>query len=30
MLTLFTLLAPQPQYDDLVREFRVALSRTLN
>ncbi len=30
MLTLFTLLAPQTQYDDLVREFRVALSRTLN
>lgn len=30
MLTLFTLLAGQPQYDDLVREFRVALSRTLN
>jgi putative thioredoxin len=30
MLTLFTLLSPQPQYDDLVREFRVALSRTLN
>jgi putative thioredoxin len=30
MLTLFTLLAGQPQYDELVREFRVALSRTLN
>jgi putative thioredoxin len=30
MLNLFTLLAAQPQYDDLVREFRVALSRTLN
>jgi putative thioredoxin len=30
MLTLFTMLSPQPQYDDLVREFRVALSRTLN
>jgi putative thioredoxin len=30
MLTLFTLLAAQPQYDDLVREFRVQLSRTLN
>lgn len=30
MLTLFTMLAPQPQFDDLVREFRVALSRTLN
>jgi putative thioredoxin len=30
MLTLFTMLAPQPQHDDLVREFRVALSRTLN
>jgi putative thioredoxin len=29
MLTLFTMLS-QPQYDDLVREFRVALSRTLN
>ena len=30
MLTLFTMLAPQPQYDDIVREFRVALARTLN
>ncbi len=30
MLTLFSLLAAQPQYDDLVREFRVALARTLN
>jgi putative thioredoxin len=30
MLNLFTLLAAQPQYDDLVREFRVQLSRTLN
>jgi putative thioredoxin len=30
MLTLFTMLAPQPQFEDLVREFRVALSRTLN
>jgi putative thioredoxin len=30
MLTLFTVLAAQPQHDDLVREFRVALSRTLN
>jgi putative thioredoxin len=30
MLTLFTLLGAQPQYDDIVREFRVALSRTLN
>ena len=30
MLTLFNLLAAQPQYDDLVREFRVLLSRTLN
>ncbi len=30
MLNLFTLLAAQPQYDDLVREFRVTLSRTLN
>lgn len=30
MLTLFTLLGEQPQYDDLVREFRVALARTLH
>lgn len=30
MLNLFTLLAGQPQYDDLVREFRIALARTLN
>ncbi|MBI5785004.1 MAG: tetratricopeptide repeat protein, partial [Rhodocyclales bacterium] len=30
MLTLFTMLGTQPQYDDLVREFRVSLSRTLN
>jgi len=30
MLNLFTLLAAQPQYDDLVREFRIALARTLN
>lgn len=30
MLTLFTLLSAQPQFDDLVREFRVALARTLN
>jgi putative thioredoxin len=30
MLTLFKLLAAQPQFDDLVREFRVQLSRTLN
>ena len=30
MLTLFTLLGGQPEHDDLVREFRVALSRTLN
>ncbi len=30
MLDLFALLAPQPQYEDLVREFRVALARTLN
>jgi putative thioredoxin len=30
MLTLFTMLGAQPEYDDLVREFRVALSRTLN
>lgn len=30
MLDLFSLLAAQPQYDDLVREFRIALARTLN
>lgn len=30
MLTMFTMLGAQPQYDDLVREFRIALSRTLN
>jgi hypothetical protein len=30
MLTLFNLLAAQPQFGDLVREFRVQLSRTLN
>ena len=30
MLNLFTLLAAQPQYDDLVREYRIALARTLN
>ena len=30
MLTLFNLLATQPEHDDLVREYRVALSRTLN
>jgi putative thioredoxin len=30
MLNLFALLAAQPQHDDLVREFRVALARTLN
>lgn len=30
MLNLFTLLAAQPQFDDLVREFRVALARILN
>ncbi|MBU0751450.1 MAG: tetratricopeptide repeat protein [Gammaproteobacteria bacterium] len=30
MLTLFSMLGAQPQFDDLVREFRVALSRTLN
>ena len=30
MLNLFTLLAAQPQWDDLVRAFRVALARTLN
>lgn len=30
MLNLFTLLAAQPQYDDLVRGYRIQLSRTLN
>jgi putative thioredoxin len=30
MLTLFSLLAGQPEHDNLVREFRLALSRTLN
>ncbi len=30
MLTLFTLLGSEPQFEGLVREFRVALSRTLN
>ncbi len=30
MLNLFSLLAAQPQYDDLLREFRIALARTLN
>jgi putative thioredoxin len=30
MLNLFSLLAAQSQYDDLVREFRIALARTLN
>jgi len=30
MLNLFALLAAQPQYDDLVREFRIVLARTLN
>ena len=30
MLDLFTLLGGNAQYDDLVREFRVALARTLN
>ncbi|MDO8933563.1 MAG: tetratricopeptide repeat protein [Rhodocyclaceae bacterium] len=30
MLTLFNLLAAQPQFEALVREFRVQLSRTLN
>jgi len=30
MLTLFGMLGTQPQHDDLVREFRVALARTLN
>ncbi|MBL8486564.1 MAG: tetratricopeptide repeat protein [Rhodocyclaceae bacterium] len=30
MLNLFNLLGPQPQHENLVREFRVALARTLN
>lgn len=30
MLDLFTLLGGNPQYDDLVREFRIQLARTLN
>jgi putative thioredoxin len=30
MLTLFSLLAPQPDLESLVREYRIALSRTLN
>jgi len=30
MLDLFTLLGADPQFDDLVREFRVQLARTLN
>jgi putative thioredoxin len=30
MLALFSLLAPQPELDDLVREYRIALARTLN
>lgn len=30
MLNLFTMLGTQPQFDDLVREFRVQLARTLN
>lgn len=30
MLNLFSLLAGQPQHEDLVREFRIALARTLN
>ena len=30
MLTLFSLLGGQPEHDDLVREFRLALARTLN
>lgn len=30
MITLFSMLGAQPQHDDIVREFRVALSRTLN
>lgn len=30
LLELFTLLAHQPEHDDLLREFRAALARTLN
>ena len=30
MLKLFALLSKQPQHDELVREFRIALGRTLN
>ena len=30
MLDLFTLLGGDAQYDDLVREFRILLARTLN
>jgi putative thioredoxin len=30
MLDLFTLLGSDPRYDDLVREFRIKLARTLN
>jgi putative thioredoxin len=30
MLTLFNMLAAQPELDDMVREYRLALSRTLN
>lgn len=30
MLTLFTLLGAQPEHEDLVREYRIALARTLN
>jgi|YNPNPStandDraft_1061719.scaffolds.fasta_scaffold102036_1 putative thioredoxin len=30
MLKLFALLSAQPQYDDLVRSYRIALARTLN
>lgn len=30
MLDLFTLLGADPEYDDLVREFRIQLARTLN
>ncbi len=30
MLTLFNVLAAQPEHDDLVRQYRVALARTLN
>jgi len=30
MLDLFALLGDQPQHEDLVREFRIQLARTLN